>query len=278
MAQRIVIISDTHLGRPGGSAGSADTLTPLLNTTDQLIINGDVAELCHPIYRPAAARETMKLTELCEQHHVKLTLISGNHDPYISDLRHMTLLEDRVFITHGDVLHPSIVPWSPSAKFIRRAHDYALNCLTPKEREALENRLNAAQFASHAEWLEWNGKMISGVMHVLLRPWTIATIFKYWRNLPQDAVDFIKPHCPTAQFILIGHSHHQGIWRVDDHYVINTGSFGFPGRPRAVVIENEQLQVFKLVKNNAGWNLAHKPIKQFNLGLNYPEQSEHIMA
>lgn len=278
MSQRILIISDTHLGRSGGTAGSAEALCPLLNETDHLIINGDVAELCHPVYRPVAAREIVKLTDTCEQQNIELTLLSGNHDPYVSDLRYKTLLNDRIFITHGDVLHSSIVPWSPSAKFIRKAHEYALNCLSSKERQNLENRLSAAQFASHAEWLEWNGKMLTGVLHVLLRPWTLGTIIKYWKNLPKDAVDFIKPHCPSVQFIILGHSHHQGIWQVDDVYVINTGSFGFPGRPRAVVIENEKLMVYKLIKRQSAWQLAQYPLRQFDLNTNIQHQANHAIA
>ena len=103
MSERIVIISDTHLGRPGGTARSAEALVPIWQNASELIINGDIAEIHHPAYRAAAAREVVQLQSLCEDHGTELTLISGNHDPYISDLRHLSLKNDRVFITHGDV-------------------------------------------------------------------------------------------------------------------------------------------------------------------------------
>ena len=122
MSQRTVIVSDTHLGRPHGSVGSADAMRPLWQGVDRLIINGDAAEVHHPIHRAAAARQILRLVDLCDADGVTLTLLSGNHDPYLSETRHLSLAGGAVFVTHGDVLHPSIVPWSPAAPVIRQAH------------------------------------------------------------------------------------------------------------------------------------------------------------
>ncbi len=152
MHGRIIVISDLHLGRPRHAARSADALRPLWQDAAHLIVNGDAAEVHHPSHWSQAARETIRLFDLCEEDGVELTILSGNHDPYISDLKHLHVADDAVFITHGDVLHPAVAPWSPASGRIREAHEKALAALTPEDRHDLASRLSACQHASYAEW------------------------------------------------------------------------------------------------------------------------------
>ncbi|MCG8509152.1 MAG: hypothetical protein MI741_07970, partial [Rhodospirillales bacterium] len=120
MPTRIVILSDLHMGRSRGSVRSAEAVRLLWQGASHLVINGDLAELHHPEYRAEAAKQSIRLFELCEQDNVGLTLLSGNHDAQISDVRHLLLSQGRVLITHGDVLHPAIIPWSVNAKLLRQ--------------------------------------------------------------------------------------------------------------------------------------------------------------
>ena len=154
MPGRIVIISDLHLGRPRCAASSAAALRPLWDGASHLIVNGDAAEIHHPRHWPRAAREMLSLFDLCEADGVELTLLSGNHDPYITDLRHLHLADGLVFVTHGDVLHPAIAPWSPAAARMRQAHEAALAAMPPEARGELEARLSISQHASFTEWEE----------------------------------------------------------------------------------------------------------------------------
>ena len=86
MSKRIVILSDTHLGRPSCAAKSAASLRPLWNNATNLIINGDVAEVHHPDHWADAATQLLQLLDLCEKDGVALTLLSGNHDPFIGEV------------------------------------------------------------------------------------------------------------------------------------------------------------------------------------------------
>lgn len=61
MTDRIVIISDTHLGRPKCAALSAKALRPLWKDASRLIINGDIAEIHHPKHADAAGEQVIKL-------------------------------------------------------------------------------------------------------------------------------------------------------------------------------------------------------------------------
>ena len=56
-----------------------------------------------------------------------------------------------VFVTHGDVLHPAVSPWSPASARMRAAHEAALAALEPEQRGKLESRLSATQHAAYAE-------------------------------------------------------------------------------------------------------------------------------
>lgn len=246
-SRRIVILSDTHFGRshPGVMAPAA--LRPLWQGASHLVLNGDVAEIHHAHHRARAARLTLQLFDLCEKDGVDLVLLSGNHDPFLSDVRHLHLAGGAVFVTHGDAMHPAIAPWSPNAARMRRAYARGMAALEPEDRDHLQARLDVAQHASHAEWVELDEEAsLSSVRGMLVRPWAIVQVLHYWSIFPRLAADFAARHAPEARFIVLGHTHHRGVWTLDERVVINTGSFGFPGRPQAVVVEPERLHVIPL--------------------------------
>ncbi|MCA9286043.1 MAG: hypothetical protein KDA22_12540 [Phycisphaerales bacterium] len=151
MPEHVSIFSDTHLGRSRWGLPSADMLRPLWQGSTHVVVNGDVAELHHPRYRRSAEREVLRLQELCEADGVSLTLLSGNHDPYVSEIRHLSLANGRVFVTHGDAIHPAIAPWSPTAAVMREARRSALAALEPETHGHLESVLRATQHGAAAE-------------------------------------------------------------------------------------------------------------------------------
>jgi UDP-2,3-diacylglucosamine pyrophosphatase LpxH len=260
-----LIISDTHLGRPRWSARSAEALRPLWHGVQHLVLNGDLAEVHHPAHWTRAAREVMRLFDLCEEDGVALTLLSGNHDPFITDLRHLHLADGRVFVTHGDALHPAVAPWSPAAAQMREAHEAALAALPPAARGTLEARLGAAQLAAHAEWeaLAEQAKH-SRMRGMLIRPWAIWRVLKYWRIWPRLARDFLESHAPEARYMVVGHTHRAGIWRFGERTIINTGSFGFPGRPWAVRVDEASIRVNPITWRGGSYqleaaSLLHEP-------------------
>lgn len=275
MDGRIVILSDLHFGRPRWLAPSADALRPLWQGADRLVINGDLAEVHHPRHAAAAARKTMRLFDLCETDGVALTVISGNHDPFISDLRHLHLADEAIFVTHGDVLHPAVAPWSPAAGRMRQAHEQAMASLEPEQREDLETRLAAAQRACAAEWVmlkEQAGR--SSIRALLLRPWSLAQVLWYWHVVPVLAAGFAAVHAPRARFVVIGHTHRPSIRRVGRRTVINTGSFCLPGPARMVVVEDDQLSVWSVRRRGDVYRAGRRPVRRFDLGTDAESSSE----
>lgn len=263
---RIVILSDTHMGRPDALIRSPKMLCPLWRGASTLVINGDVAEVHDPRYRVPAAKQVLELHDLCERDGVELTLLSGNHDPYISDTRHLLLADGSVFVTHGDALHPAIAPWCPSAARVRRSYDRAMASLNPEDRGTLASRLSASQHSAHEHWAEFESALQHSTLRQLVRrPWMVFEILWYWHTIPGLAMRFAQEHAPQAKFFVFGHTHRQGIWERGGIKLINTGSFGFPGRPRAVVIEAGRLRVYRVRHDGGSWGFSEAPLTEYTL-------------
>lgn len=280
MSSRTLILSDLHLGRPRLAALSAEALRPLWQGCSRLIINGDVAEVHHPTHWAIAARQVLRLHDLCEDDNVELTLLSGNHDPYLTDVRHLELANGSVFITHGDVLHPAIAPWSPRAGIMRDAHERAIEAIPPEERSHLDTRLKVSQFASHVEWSDMAHEASkSSVPQMLMRPWSVPQVLWYWWRFPRLAARFLHDHAPKSRIGVFGHTHRAGIWTIDHRVIINTGSFGFPGQPRAVMIENDRdVRVLAIEPGETAYRFVNEPVRELTLPASIHSAPEPLAA
>jgi len=258
-----IILSDLHLGSPAHLIRDPLALLPLIQGRRHLILNGDVAEVHHPAQRAVAARQTLTLLDLCEREHVAVTLISGNHDPFLSDLRHVLLAKNRILVMHGDALHPSIAPWSPAAPRMRSTHDEAIRRLTSSASDPLEVRLRAAQYAAYAEWSSHGDPQSethsSPLLTLLRSPGLILKVLRYWRRFPALAARFAEHYQPQAEVMVTGHTHRAGVWTFGPRTILNTGSFGFPGTPHAVVIDGDHVALHQIRRTRSGFELAPSP-------------------
>ncbi len=251
------------------SADSPDALRPVWAGADELIINGDLAELHDDKCRVQSAKHVIRLQELCDADGVNLTVLSGNHDPFLTDQRHLSLRDGLIFITHGDALHPAISPWTAEASKLRKCHEDALSMLNDEERRNFLEQLAAAQHASHIKWDQAfthpeprRGRARRMIDHGKK---AAATLW-YWHTLPRRAAGFAGTHAPQAKFFIFGHIHRAGLWQFDDLTVINTGGYGLPIKPRAVIIERDRLTVRKIIRAQAGgYCLSDRRIAAYDL-------------
>jgi len=266
MPHRTLIISDTHLGRPG--TVTAQALRPMWQGVDELVINGDSAEVQIPWLRGASVRELDRLEDLTRRDGVQLTLISGNHDAYLTDRRCLQLYEGRILVMHGDALHPAVAPWTPSAKSMRRLTERAIQALKPEDQNCLKHRLAIAQHVGHSEFLEeyvLSSRGEGGIWKALRRPWEVPLVLRYWKQEPDLADAFIQRYAPKTRFIILGHSHHAGVWQRGQRSIINTGAFTFPGKPWCVVIKDNQLSVERIHLQDKQYQRAATATKSFDL-------------
>jgi predicted phosphodiesterase len=244
---RTLILSDLHLGRPGG-AGRADAFEPLLADFDRVIVNGDVAELHHVGYRADAELELERFKDICLTRGIKLDLIAGNHDPYVSDVRAISLADGAIYITHGDAFHPAVAPWSPEASAMRRAFETAL-AQAPKELAGDAARFLAAREAAVAEWRTMGtGAHVSTLRGMALHPARALAVLHYWARYAALAGDWAARFAPHAGTVIVGHSHRAFHRTIGRRHIVNTGSYGFPGRPHAVVLEGTTVRLHALAK------------------------------
>ncbi|MFN3168593.1 MAG: metallophosphoesterase family protein [Phycisphaeraceae bacterium] len=272
MSRTTLIISDTHLGRPGKA--TADMLRPVWQGVDELVINGDAAEVQIPWLRAGAVRELDRLDDLTRRDGVRLTLVSGNHDAYLTDRRCLELAGGEVLVMHGDALHPAVAPWTRSAKAMEKLTARALADADPDERDTLRTRLAVAQHVGHSEFLEeyvLSSRGEGGLWHAVRRPWEVPRVMAYWRREPGLAVRFIERYTPRTQVLILGHSHRAGVWRRGGRTIINTGAFTFPGRPWCAVVSDDTLRVERLVKTRTHYERSGETVHRAAL----PAQAHH---
>ncbi|MEM1356252.1 MAG: metallophosphoesterase [Planctomycetota bacterium] len=259
---RTLILSDTHLGRPGRVTVAA--LRPLWQGFDHLIINGDAVELQMPSCRAAGARAVDTLQDAADRDGVALTLISGNHDAYLSDLRYLYLLEGRVLLTHGDVLHPTIVPWTSHATVLAEQHAEAMARATPTQRGCMDFRHDLSQRLSYRErmGIRADGKDpgLNKLHNALLHPIKVAQVLAYWRSIPALVHRLVEQCAPGVEMVVLGHTHRQGVWNKHGRSILNCGSFDRPGRPRAVVVEGRTVSMHRIKWSGQAFQRMEKPV------------------
>jgi predicted phosphodiesterase len=262
MHRRTVILSDTHLAGNGQGAGSADALRPLWAGADELIMNGDIAELSHPTQRAGAAREVMRIQDLCEEDGVRLTFLSGNHDPMITDRRFLRLCSGEVFVTHGDMLHPAISPWTSYAKQLRELHRDALSQLDLMDRAQLDQQAMAAAHASNLKWdqlAEHEPDMLGPIADKFDKARKVAKVLWFWHRLPKMASAFAQRYAPDARFFIFGHIHRAGVWQFGSQTIINTGAYHSPRNPHAIVLDGQTLAMHRVIYDaDNGHQLSEK--------------------
>ena len=259
-----LIVSDLHLGQPGRSP-DAGAFAPLFAGFERVVVNGDAAEVQVPELRVAAARQLERLRGVAEAAGAELVLIAGNHDAFLTDRRRLSLLGGRVLVTHGDVLHPAIAPWSSGAAEMRRdtaARLAAWREATVRSRDAepdADTLLEIARHVSHGEFLRLRrGEVASPLRRVLwwsVHPRRFLSVLHYWRTVPARAAAFAELAQPEAEVVVIGHSHRAGVWRVGGRTVLNTGSYPWPGKPHAVVVRSGGLAFHRVVEGAGGFEL-----------------------
>ncbi len=260
---RTVVLSDTHLGE-GGRGVSVAALRPLWQGAQRLVLNGDVAELHDPLHRAAAARAVLDLQQQCDQDGVELTLLSGNHDPMLTDHRCLELGDGEIFITHGDVLHPAIAPWAADARQLHALNHAALARLGEPEKADLAQRLAAAQHAARLTWDALDQQRPAGLMRRAARlARTVPLAAWYWWRMRPDAEAFAERFAPRSRFFIFGHYHRSALWVNPRRVIINTGCFGRLGRPLAVVIEGRTLSLWPVRRAAGMYQFAAQPLRRF---------------
>ncbi len=244
------ILSDVHYGDRGSRVRALPALRPLFEGVDRLVLNGDTIDTRAskvPGLSEALRAETL---QFFRESAPAATFLTGNHDPDISEQHTLDLAGDRVFVTHGDILFDEIVPWGQDAATVRRRIREQLQQLGEKAAAQLEHRFRVfrqvAATIPQRHQSERNAlKYTAGILADTVWPPTrFLHILRAWRTAPILAASFTQRYRPKAGFVLIGHIHRPGYWRMPGGLVvINTGSYCPPLGGWIVDVRAEHLTV-----------------------------------
>ena len=266
----IRILSDIHFGHPASLVGDPAELAPLFDGIPTVVFNGDTVEHRFRKDQEQARKNLEAIRATCSESASTPIFINGNHDPDISPYNHLDLASGAILVTHGDMLFHDIAPWSIEASFMEAAHRQALDEIEEDAFHDFEKRLHANKCGSLALELHESsiprGPMarVATFLRESWPPWRPFQIFRCWSQVPGKAVDLAQVFRPRARFILIGHSHYGGIWKLGPRVIINTGSF-LPLAGRTLVdIEGNRLSIRK-VKRTRGKFEVGKTVAEFEV-------------
>ena len=273
------IISDLHLGHSSCSFENPAALAPLFRGVASVIFNGDSVETNIVARRKEGARNAEALQQECLKAGAQPWLINGNHDPEISGMDHADLADGAVLVTHGDLLFHDISPWSKRSIMMGRAHTEQLEALGEDAFHDFEKRLHASKRAVLAVEMH-DVPLLPGplakVMFVLEEfwpPWRPLQIIKCWIETPGRAVALARTFRPRARFVIIGHTHRAGIWRIGPRIIINTGSYMPFGRPHVIDIAGNKLSVKTVVRKGSQFGIG-KEVARFDISKLAPGEGD----
>jgi predicted phosphodiesterase len=246
----IRIISDVHFAEHASRVQDLEQLRPLTEGVSSFVVNGDMMDTRpgHDNARTAGIRA--KVVDFFGSCGVPVTFLTGNHDPDLSDKHSLEFAGGKVLVTHGDILFENIVPWSTESTQMRQKVIQALAALPGDGSSRLEGRLVAFRNATAS--MSQRHQSEKDPLRYALRlagdtvwpPNRVLRIIRAWREAPSRADALVAKHRPKARFIVIGHTHKPGVWRMASGVVVvNTGSFCRPLGAMAVEIGPKSLQV-----------------------------------
>jgi predicted phosphodiesterase len=250
---KTLILSDIHFGKPSSSLTSASQLKNLWSGCDELVLNGDTTEIHSAKHGKQSEDYTSELIDIASNDGVQTTLISGNHDPNCSETDWLWFWDETVFVFHGHAAFAGIAPWSWRAKYIKKRRNEYIH----KSSDGFVEQLEAVRKASHDAATGAFSKHRPSLPHMLMLGFpAVFNVLHGWWKFPSYVSRWIDSYAPTAKYVITGHTHHAGIWKRNGRVIINTGCFGFPSHPRAVVIDDEKLTVYRLRLTGGNYSLG----------------------
>lgn len=247
------ILSDLHYGDRASRLLSLGQLRPLLAGPDKIILNGDTLDTRHGPYPARTARARTEVAEFFGAYAPAVTHLTGNHDPDISAHHSLDLADGQVFVTHGDIIFDNVVPWGRDASFFDHRIATDLAALPPAARTLLAPRLALYRAACLALPQRHQAEpnpfkyFIKLAADTVWPPLRTLRIFRAWQETPARAAAAAAAYRPAARFMLIGHTHRPGVWRLPSGLiVINTGSLTRPLGAYAVDLTPGRLAVRRI--------------------------------
>lgn len=232
MNEPVRVLSDLHLGHKICRIDEVAALRPLIAGAGTVIFNGDTWQ---ELAAPFLARSTVMLEELkslCREEGAEAIFLPGNHDPGWSGPGWVELAGGRIVVTHGDALLPGGSPWKREI-LTRGERVTELWEKYPAAREDVADRHAVArEIARELCSVEYptGRSFFQRAWDAVVPPRRAVKMVEAWATQGSRGGKFCEDYFPSAEVLLIGHFHWEGIWLRGGRRVINLGSFTSPGR------------------------------------------------
>ena len=224
-------------------------MTHVLEGVGTLVVAGDGREELVQGWRAEADRLWDELQEACRVQGVQFVALTGNHDPEASTEGWLSLSDDRILVTHGDMIYETASPWSREL-FERRALVQEL--LGSRECQNLHDRWECA--LEVGKLLRPNSKMAPNFLGYLKLafwpPERLIEVGKVWAGFAQEGGRFLERFQQEAEVLVCGHFHRSGKFSVGDRTVWNTGSLMKMSKGLAVDFDGKNLSFHPIHLNS----------------------------
>ncbi|GMV79894.1 MAG: hypothetical protein AMXMBFR7_10780 [Planctomycetota bacterium] len=242
---KTLILSDLHLGHPSSRLDPAglEALGRLASRFDRVILNGDALdrwERPDPTPEMQAWRARLERTLVAREGPAEL--LTGNHDPAISERHYCYLEEAQALVFHGDYVLDCASPWMWHAGVFKQTFRAAWSEAGGGDhfarRAEVFRRVQRAFLSAHPEdYAKEALRPGPYLLRQMLSPRRAVRIAHYLVRMPawvaRRAAGFDRP----VTRAVVGHSHRAGVWRVGALEVCNTGSFMPFSQPWGLVVE-----------------------------------------
>ncbi|MCZ7645199.1 MAG: metallophosphoesterase family protein [Planctomycetota bacterium] len=241
---KVLILSDLHMGHPSSRVeASLDGLARLCARYDRVIVNGDGMDRWEqPDPTPASRGWLARLRAALTSRGGPPELVTGNHDPAVSETHYVYLTEPKLLAYHGDYMRDCSSPWLDFSPEFRRRLFAALESHGPARlfgaRPAIFRRLQCELYLERPEIFEHRQfRPFRYLLFHATHPWRIASVAHYLLRMPVWVAGAAGQFDRPVEHVAVGHSHRPGRWRRAGVRVYNTGSFMPLSRPYAVEVE-----------------------------------------
>jgi predicted phosphodiesterase len=261
--ETIRIFSDLHFADHASRIRRLGQLRPLFDGVTHLVLNGDTLDT-RP--GPNTARTEDARSEVLDffpRQVTRVTFLTGNHDADLTSTHALDLADGSVFVTHGDIVHDDIVPWSRDAAGIGPKIAAALAELPAAERSQLAARLEVWRRVARAIPQRHQAEpnrlryALFFARDTVWPPSRIWKILRIWRQEPALVAAFARVHRPQARVVAVGHTHRPGVWRTPGGtLVVNTGSFTRLLGGCAIDLAGDRVTVRRIADRNGEFHLG----------------------
>ena len=267
---KTLILSDLHLGTKASSAGNLlEGIRRLAREHDTVILNGDTLDRFEtPGCESNSERHLCDIMDACSSRNGLPEILTGNHDPAISDRQWHYIAQSATLIFHGDCIADCTHPSKQFEQILAaRLGEYwaELGGRPTRFVELVDKhrRVQADTARANPPVREPKSKF-HYLLHAFFPPQKSIHVLSYWRNAPKLAAALGATFEKPVRNVVLGHTHRPGQWCINGCNVFNTGSFMPMSKPYAFVSDGHKVSHLPLLPLLRSHHIVSLPVVAAN--------------